>query len=111
MSIHIKVLWRRQFVSWLRKPWLMALSQGDTEGFVRFDTAESAQTALAKAGADGKVELVDGDDKRAAGIALITGDEEQALVNKVQSGCPPVHGRHLLQYGRYPAGNTDFCGH
>ena len=52
---------------------------------MRFDTAESAKTALAKADADGKVELVDGDDKRAAGIALITGDEEQALIDKVHS--------------------------
>jgi RNA binding motif len=66
------------------------LVQGDTEGFVRFDTAESAKTALAKADADGKVELVDGDYKRAAGIALITGDEEQTLIDKVQSGCPFV---------------------
>jgi RNA binding motif len=57
--------------------------QGDTEGFVRFDTADSAKTALAKADTDGKVELVDGDDKRTAGIALVTGDEEQALIDKV----------------------------
>lgn len=63
----------------------MAFAQGDTEGFVRFDTAESAKTALAKADADGKVELVDGDDKRPAAIALITGDEEQALIDKVRS--------------------------
>ena len=87
--------------------WLTINTQGDTEGFVRFDTADSAKTALAKADADGKVELVDGDAKRMAGIALITGDEEQALIDKVravktaglrwQSTCKQLASQRLVQ--------------
>lgn len=62
---------------------LFVLPQGETEGFVRFDSAESAEKGLARADADGTVQLGQGDAQRAAKIALITGDEEQALVDKV----------------------------
>lgn len=50
---------------------------------MRFDSAESAQKGLARADAEGTIQLGEGDDKRAAKLALITGDEEQALIDKV----------------------------
>jgi len=55
--------------------------QGAAEGIVRFESEEAAAAGVARGEADGTLPI--GDDKLPAKIALITGDAEQELIDKV----------------------------
>ncbi len=64
------------------------LLQGASEGYVRFNDAESASKALDTAGADGKLAVGEGDDAVQATIALVTGDAEQQLIDQASRPLP-----------------------